>query len=187
MSDDTPESGSQDGAAGLVFGVSGADIPIEGDDLLNFPTQYVGAGTLAPNPSVGDLHFNTDDGKMLVYTGEGNAEWREIDTTPPPPEWREAHYAMRAGNEIVGIFKTTEAGNTPPTYTLYTPKRIAGSPRRADAALDPNNVFHPLTPEELHPNDYDTHIAFNTFPVLEVENVTAGGVLLKLPDEPDKL
>lgn len=151
----------------------GGSIIIEGDDLLNFPTQYVGNHMTVPNPKIGDLSFDTEEGKMLVYTGDGDLSWKEIDTTPPAPVWREVHYAMRAGEEVVGIYKTTEAGNTPPTYTLYTPGET--------------QTFHPLAPEEMHPQDYDTHIAFGTFPVLEVENTATGGVLLKLPDEPDKL
>jgi hypothetical protein len=74
------------------------------------------------------------------------------------------------GANTVGIYKGPVDGNASDHFTLYLPKH--------------DSPFQKLSAEFLDPMDFETHIAFETYPTLEVVRYSgSGGILVKLPDD----
>ena len=89
---------------------------------------------------------------------------------PVAPDWRERAYVLKDSLERpIGIFKGPVDDNVTAHFTLYQPEQG-------------ECPMLPLEPTLLDPMDYDTQVAFETLPILEVWHYASGGVLLKLPD-----
>ncbi len=119
-------------------------------------------------PNVGDMQYDTESDKILVYDGSGDANsvtWKEISA--PTPKWREAHYVLYEGEEAIGIYTDIIDAVAEKNFTLYRP--------------DHDGNFFPLTSRELTPAEYDEHLAFETFPVMKKRAESAGGFLLQFP------
>lgn len=100
----------------------------------------------------------------------GGGSYSTIDVTPVPPVWRERAYALEdSTGRQVGIFKGPVDDNVVENFTLYQPDQ-------------PECPMMPLTPKLLDPMDFDTQVAFETLPILEVWRYASGGVLLKFPE-----
>ena len=92
------------------------------------------------------------------------------DPEPTPPDWRERAYVLKDSlGRPVGIFKGPMDDNVTAHFTLYQP----------DQGECP---MLPLEPTLLDPMDFDTQVAFETLPILQVSRFSSGGVLLKFPD-----
>ena len=138
---------------------------VEKDDTLNFSTVSIG-----DLPAVGDLKYESEDGKMLVFDGTGGGSWKAI--TPPTPTWEHRYYVMKGevhNEEVYGVFHTIEDTSADRQYSMWCPGQ---SPE-----------FRACAPERIEKNEYETHVAFETFPVLEVFHQSAGGSLLKRPTD----
>jgi len=101
-------------------------------------------------------------------SGYGRSDYIQTYTPSPVPDWDERHYVMKnTEGQPVGIYKGPVDVTTVENFTLYMP--------------DHDCTFQPLTFDVIHKMDYETHVAFETFPVLTVERHAAGGILLKIP------
>lgn len=119
----------------------------------------------AGGASAGSLGAGSGSGVSGALYGSA---YTQTYTPSPVPEWEERHYVMKnAGDQPVGIYKGPVDVTTVENFTLYMP--------------DHECTFQPLTFDVIHKMDYETHIAFETFPVLTVERHAAGGILLKFP------
>jgi hypothetical protein len=85
------------------------------------------------------------------------------------PDWRERHYMMKSSGNPIGIFKGPVDENFTAHFTLYQP----------DQGECP---MLPLESTLMDPMDWDTQIAFETLPILEVWHYANNGILLKFPD-----
>ena len=135
-------------------------------------STFVGAGgsTFAGSPSAGAAGSPSAGAAGSPSAGAGYAGGDYIQTyTPSPvPNWDERHYVMKnTEGQPVGIYKGPVDVTTIENFTLYMP--------------DHECTFQPLTFDVVHKLDYETHVAFETFPVLTVERHAAGGILLKFP------
>lgn len=96
-----------------------------------------------------------------------NNTYASID--PPAPDWRERHYMMKSSGNPIGIFKGPVDENSAAHFTMYQP----------DQGECP---LLPLEATLMDPMDWDTQIAFETLPILEVWHYANNGILLKFPD-----
>jgi hypothetical protein len=79
------------------------------------------------------------------------------------------HYVLKDSNkQAIGLFVGPVDINSDTHFTLFAPN-------------NPEAPTQPLDSEELDPIEYDTHIAFETLPVLEVWHYVTGGVIVKFP------
>jgi len=144
---------------------------LDGDFFLddsNLTIPNVAGGNIPPLPVDGQLSYDSTDGQVLVFdSGSGSANWKPL--APNAPQWEEVYFAFEVDNEVVGIFHTVQDMSSTQTYTLYAPGT--------------NNVFRALRAKELDAMEYDTHVQFETFPVLQEHKTAPGGILLTMPKE----
>jgi hypothetical protein len=121
----------------------------------------------------GEAHSLTTNfvgGSGITISDDVNSGYMEISTEPTPPDWRERAYVLKDSlGRPVGIYKGPVDDNVTAHFTLYQP----------DQGECP---MIPLEPTLLDPMDFDTQVAFETLPILEVSRYASGGVLLKFPD-----
>lgn len=85
------------------------------------------------------------------------------------PDFQVRHFVLKdSKNRNIGLFVGPVDINNDIHFTLFAP-------------FNPEAPTQPLDSEELHPMDYDTQIAFETLPVLEVWHYVTGGVIVKFP------
>lgn len=124
--------------------------------------------SINPNPNSSAIIGGTG---IAVTNGNGCST---ISAQPTIPEWVERSYVFRhqdaVGGETVGIYQGPIDNNDWPVFTLYQPEK-QGEEKMMVLAYD-----------NIHPSDYDTHVAFETYPILEVLRCIPGGTLLKFPD-----
>jgi hypothetical protein len=91
------------------------------------------------------------------------------------PDWEMKYGILRyatvdgdGDGDVVGIF----GGPIDITWTLHS-----------DLFIPADGTFKRLNMTDITKEEYGTHVAFETFPVLEIVKETGNGILLKLPDE----
>ena len=94
------------------------------------------------------------------YVDEAN--W--VSTSPTIPEWEEAHYVMFIDDKPVGIFNDIMDTTNTKAFTLYDPKS------------DPKFRF--MEARRISSQEYDEHVAFETFPDMQIVKETGGGAVL---------
>jgi len=114
--------------------------------------------------------FNNGAGAGAGASGYSSSTYSSAIIEPTPPNWRELAYVLKDSlGQPVGIFKGPMDDNVTAHFTLYQP----------DQGECP---MLPLEPTLLDPMDFDTQVAFETLPILQVSRFSSGGVLLKFPD-----
>jgi len=131
-----------------------------------------------PNPNL-NPHSHTifGGGAGMVNSSAGGAGagsygsgYSTTTAEPIPPDWREQSFVLKDSvGQAIGIFKGPIDANVSTHFTLYQPDQ-------------PECPTIPLTQTLLDPMDYDTQVAFETLPILEVWHYVSQGVLLKFPD-----
>lgn len=139
------------------------------DDFIDHSEQIHIPNVIPPLPEVGDLQYDASSDQILVYDSvDENNSWKAV-TPFQAPDWEMKYYVLRnTDGNISGIFSYPMDTNMPENFSLHIPSH--------------ETPFQPLTAEELTEADYGTHVAFGTFPILEVERDTMNGILLKFPD-----
>ena len=111
-------------------------------------------------PQVGDLVYQ--GGQILTYI---DGEWKVIDATPM---WMTMWIVFSVKADNIGIWSgTLDSNNLPKTWT---------------AMGDEEFEYYEIIPKWLNKIDYETQLAFNALPVMEVERESPAGILLKFPD-----
>jgi hypothetical protein len=88
-----------------------------------------------------------------------------------PLIWKMQYGTMRnTGDKVIGIFSNPVVNTFfgTPRYTLWLP--------------DHEQPFQRLNMDDLPQIEYDTHVAFETFPILEMVKDHNSKILLKFPD-----
>lgn len=115
-------------------------------------------------PSITNIASPLFHGEILTKNG--------VDATfaKPPPDWKELSYVLKDSlGRPVGLYRGPVDANDSLHFTLY-------QPNQGECPM------LPLTQTLLDSMDYDTQIAFETLPILEIHLYSSGGVLLKFPD-----
>ena len=91
-------------------------------------------------------------------------------TTTTNPDFQVQHYVLKTlDDEPVGLFVGPVDSKSDCHFTLFAP-------------YNPEAPTQPLNATLLDPQDFNTQIAFDTLPVLEVWHYVTGGIILKFPD-----
>ena len=117
-------------------------------------------------PQVGDLWVdNGQGGELMIYTDDNGVDWKKV--TPDKPNWIRSHYVFSTQENNIGIWSgVIDDENKPATWTLH----------EGDA------VFRELDAKIITKEEYETMVAFEAIPVVEVERESISGILLKFPD-----
>jgi hypothetical protein len=121
---------------------------------------------IAPTPSIGELYVDKNDGKVLVYTGDQGG-WSEVGNWSAA-NWKIVYYVFKASgtDDNVGIWSgSLDAHNLPSSWTLSQ-----------------DSKFYVLDAKPITKEEYETMVAFDAIPVIEIERESPAGVLLKFPD-----
>jgi len=94
-----------------------------------------------------------------------------ISVADIPPSWGEITYLLKyTDGGDVGLFKGVIDQHKTPSFALYQPDKPE------------HKRFLDLDYRILEPVDFDTHIAFETLPILVEYRFSPTGILLKFPD-----
>jgi len=121
----------------------------------------IGGHTHTMVPEVGDLVYQS--GQILTYV---DGDWKIVDAGLPL--WMDMWIVFHVKADNIGIWAgVLDSNNLPKTWT---------------AIGDGEPDYYEISPKWLSKIDYETQLAFDALPVMEVERESPAGILLKFPD-----
>lgn len=116
-------------------------------------------------PVVGEIKY--ENGEVLIYTDDNGADWKKVSTSSDKPFWSRSYYVFSIDDDNKGIWSgVVDDTHKPNTWTLNIG----------------DDEFYELNAKIITKEEYETMIAFEAIPVVEIERESPSGILLKFPE-----